>query len=153
MIDIKIKDIQIGHGGLVHVVDNQLSFSPIDENLFLSGSFSDVVYDYFYDNWGEGYDVDCEEAKWMRDNSETLWFDIQKDVNGDYYYVAGDNSGIVYYEQVYLVIAIYEDYEIRFNEDDNYYYIRFLNKNGEYAKEDWTLEESILDMKKKLEEL
>ena len=152
MIDIRVKDIIVGvNGGLCYVEGEQPQFSPIDEDLFAQGVFSDVVYDYFNTNWGIDYEEDDSVAEWMRDNSEILWFDIRKDDNGDYYYVVGDNSGIVYYEQVDCIVAIYDDYEVRFNEDSEYYYVQFLDKSGEYYKENWTLEEAILDMEKRLE--
>ena len=70
----------------------------------------------------------------------------------DYYYLAGDQNGIVYCEQVETIKVIFEDYELRFNEDSEYYYIQLQDKDGEYRKEDWTLENAILDMKRVLEE-
>ena len=59
---------------------------------------------------------------------------------------------IVYYEQIETIKVIFEDYELRFNEDSEYYYIQLHDKDGEYSKEDWTLEDAILDMKRVIEE-
>ena len=72
--------------------------------------------------------------------------------NGDYYYIAGDQTGIIYYEQVEIIKVIFEDYELRFNEDSEYYYIQLQDKDGAYSKEDWTLENAIINMKRVLEE-
>ena len=101
---------------------------------------------------GDGYDMEDTVARWINDEDKEHWYDIKKTEDGDYYYLAGDQTGIVYCEQVEAIKVIFEDYELRFNEDSEYYYIQLLDKDGEYNKEDWTLENAILDMKRVLEE-
>lgn len=40
---------------------------------------------------------------------------------------------------------IYDDYDVRFCEDESYFYIDFLDGGGEYSKEEYTLAEAIAD--------
>ena len=91
-------------------------------------------------------------AGWINAEDNEHWYDIKKTEDGDYYYIAVDQTGIVYCEQVETIKVIFEGYELRFNEDSAYYYIQLQDKDGEYRKEDWTLEDAILDMKRVLEE-
>lgn len=152
MLEFSNPDIIIGNSGLLNAVDGVHVFEDIDTDLFPEGFFSQVVSDYLDDHWGNGYDMEDTVARWINDEDMEHWYDIKKVENGDYYYLAGDQTGIVYYEQVGTIKVIFEDYELRFNEDGEYYYIQLLDKGGEYSKEDWTLENAILDMKRVLEE-
>ena len=152
MLEFSNPDIIIGDGGLVTVADSVPAFEDIDTGLFPEGFFSQVVSDYLDDNWGNGYDMEDTVARWINDEDKEHWYDIKKTEDGDYYYLAGDQNGIVYCEQVETIKVIFEDYELRFNEDSDYYYIQLQDKDGEYRKEDWTLENAILDMKRVLEE-
>lgn len=152
MLEFEIKDFEIGEGGLGYAVDGVPTLESLDTVLFSKESLTQVVRDYLDDNWGDGYDTEGTVARWLNDESKNHWFDIKKAANGDYYYVAGDQSGIVYYEEIAYIRVIFDDYEVRFNEDSDYYYITFLNKDGEYDKKDWTLETAILDMERVLEE-
>lgn len=152
MLELNIKDFEIGNGGFGCAVDGVPTLESLDTVLFSEESLTQVVRDYLDDNWGNGYDTEDTVARWLNDESKNHWFDIKKDADGDYYYVAGDQSGIVYYEQVYKIRVIFDDYAVWFNEDSDYYYITFLTKDGEYDKKDWTLETAILDMKRVLQE-
>lgn len=152
MLEFSNPDIIIGNSGLLNAVDGVPVFEDIDTDLFPEGFFSQVVSDYLDDVWGNGHDMEDTVARWINDEDIEHWYDIKKAENGDYYYLAGDQTGIVYYEQVETIKVIFEDYELRFNEDGEYYYIQLLDKDGEYSKEDWTLENAILDMKRVLEE-
>ena len=152
MLEFSNPDIIIGNSGLLNAVDGVPVFEDIDTDLFPEGFFSQVVSDYLDDHWGNGYDMEDTVARWINDEDKEHWCDIKKAENGDYYYLAGDQTGIVYYEQVETIKVIFEDYELRFNEDSEYYYIQLLDKGGDYSKEDWTLENAILDMKRVLEE-
>lgn len=152
MLDFSNPDIIIGNGGFCNVMDGVPIFEKIDTDLFSEGFFSQVVFDYLDDNWGNGYDMEDTVARWINDEDKEHWYDIKKTENGDYYYVAGDRTGVVYYESVGAIKVIFEGYELRFNEDSDYYYVQLQDKEGEYSKEDWTLENAILDMKRILEE-
>ena len=152
MLEFSNPDIIIGNSGLLNAVDGVPVFEDIDTDLFPEGFFSQVVSDYLDDHWGNGYDMEDTVASWINDDDTEDWYYIKKAENGDYYYLAGDQTGIVYYEQVETIKVIFEDYELRFNEDSEYYYIQLLDKGGDYSKEDWTLENAILDMKRVLEE-
>lgn len=153
MLDFSNPDIIIENGGgLVYAEDWTLTFEDIDMELFPQGFFSQVAFDYLDDNWGNGYDMEDTVARWINDEDIEHWYDIKKTENGDYYYVAGDQTGVVYYEQVDTIKVLFEDYELRFNEDGDYYYIQLQDKEGEYSKKNWTLEDAILDMKRILEE-
>lgn len=111
-----------------------------------------MAFDYLDDNWGNGYDMEDTVARWINDEDKEHWYDIKKAEDGDYYFVAGGQTGVVYFGKIETVKVIFEDYELRFNEDSDYYYVQFLATEGEYRKEDWTLENAILDMKRILEE-
>lgn len=152
MLEFSNPDIIIGNSGLLNAVDGVPVFEDIDTDLFPEGFFSQVVSDYLDYVWGNGYDMEDSVARWINDEDKEHWYDIKKAENGDYYYLACDQTGIVYYEQVETIKVIFEDYELRLNEDGEYYYIQLLDKGGEYSKEDWTLENAILDMKRVLEE-
>ena len=152
MLEFSNTDIIIGNSGLLNAVAGVPVFEDIDTDLFPEGFFSQVVSDYLDDHWGNGYDMEDTVARWINDEDKEHWYDIKKAENGDYYYLAGDQTGIVYYEQVETIKVIFEDYELRFNEDSEYYYIQLLDKGGDYSKEYWTLENAILDMKRVLEE-
>lgn len=152
MLDFSNPKILIGYGGFCNVMDGVSIFEEIDTDLFSEGFFSQVVFDYLDDNWGNGYDMEDTVARWINDEDKEHWYDIKKTENGDYYYVAGDDNGVVYYESVEAIKVIFEGYELRFNEDSDYYYVQLQDKEGEYSKEDWTLENAILDMKRILEE-
>ncbi len=152
MLELDIRYFEIGDSGLCCAVDGVPTFESIGTVSFPEESLTQVVRDYLDDNWGNGYDTEDTVASWLNDESKNHWFDIKKDVNGDYFYVAGDQSGIVYFEQVDRIKVIFDDYEVWFNEDSDYYYITFLDKDGEYDKKDWTLEDAILDMERFLEE-
>ena len=138
--------------GLCSAVDGVPIFEDIDTDLFPQGFFYQVAFDYLDDNWGNGYDMEDTVARWINDEDIEHWYDIKKAEDGDYYVVAGDRTGVVYFEHIEAVKVIFEDYELRFNEDSEYYYVQLQNKEGEYSKEDWTLENAILDMKRILEE-
>ena len=152
MLEFSNPDIIIGNSGWLSSVDGVPVFEYIDTDLFPEGFFSQVVSDYLDYHWGNGYDMEDTVSRWINDEDKEHWYDIKKVENGDYYYLAGDQTGIVYYEQVETIKVIFEDYELRFNEDSEYYYIQLLDKGGDYSKEDWTLENAILDMKRVLEE-
>lgn len=152
MLEFSNPDIIIGSEGLCNAVDGVPTFEDINTNLFPKGFFSQVAFDYLDDNWGNGYDMEDTVARWINDEDKEHWYDIKKTENGDYYYVAGDQTGVVYYEQIGSIKVVFEDYDLRFNEDNDYYYIQFQDKDGEYSKENYTLESAILDMKRILEE-
>lgn len=153
MLEFENPDIIIGNdGGLNNAIDGVPSFGDINTDLFPKGFFSEVVRNYLDDNWGNGYDMEDTVARWLNDEDKEHWFDIKKVENGDYYYVAGDQTGVVYFEQIYAIKLIYNDYEVRINEDSDYYYISFQDQAEQYDKNDWTLENAILDMERVLEE-
>lgn len=152
MLEFSNPDIIIGDSGLLNVVDGVPVFEDIDTDLFPKGFFSQVVSDYLDDVWGNGYDMEDTVARWINDEDKEHWYDIKKVENGDYYYLAGDQTGIVYYEQVETIKVIFEDYELRFNEDGEYYYIQLQDKDRAYNKEGWTFENAILNLKQVLEE-
>lgn len=153
MLEFFNPDIIIANdSGLGSAVDVVPTFEDIDTDLFPEGFFSQVAFDYLDDNWGNGYDMEDTVARWINDEDIEHWYDIKKSEDGDYYVVAGDRTGVVYFENIESVKVIFEDYELRFSEDSDYYYIQLLATEGEYRKEDWTLENAILDMKRILEE-
>lgn len=152
MLELDIRDFEIGDSGLGCAVDGVPTFESLDTVSFSEESLTQTVSDYLDDNWGNGYDMEDTVARWINDEDKEHWYDIKKTEDGDYYYLAGDQTGIVYYEQVAKIKVIFDDYEVWFNEDSDYYYIKFLDKDGEYDKKDWTLEDAILDMERILEE-
>ena len=152
MLKLDIIDFEIGHEGLGCSVDGVPSLENLNTVSFTEESLTQVIGGYFDDNWGNGYDTEDAVARWLNDKSKKHWFGIKKYANGDYYYVVGDQTGIVYYEQIYRIKVDFNDYEVLFNEDDDYYYINFIGTRGEYDKKDWTLEGAILDMERVLEE-
>lgn len=148
MLDFSNPGIIIANdGGLGSAMDGVPTFDDVNSDLFPEGFFSQVAFDYLDDNWGNGYDTEDTVARWINDEDKNHWYNIKKTENGDYYCVAGDQTGVVYFEKIEAVKVIFEDYRLRFNEDSDYYYVQFQDKEGEYSKEDWILENAILDMK------
>lgn len=106
--------------------------------MFDKGALAEIAFEFFDDNY-------CGE-KWLESMTS---FDILKDDHGDYYCVAANNCGVVYYEQIDAIRVIYHDYEVRFCEDESYYHVNFLDGGGEYSKEEYTLWEAIADAEEK----
>lgn len=152
MLELSIRDIEIENEGLGCAVDGVPPLEDFDTVSFTEESLTQVIGEYFDDNWGNGYDTEDAVARWLNDDSKKHWFDIAKVRNGDYYYLVGDQSGIVYYEKIYRIKVIFDDYVVWFNEDEDYYYINFDVKDGEYDKKEWTLEDAIYDMERVLEQ-
>ena len=154
MLKLDIRYI-VGESFLCCAADGVPSLENFDSVSFSEESLEHAIKDYIYydcknniDNDDIMYAVDY----WLYNDNKNQWFDIKKDVNGNYYFVAGDETGIVYFGYIDRVATIFDDYEVGFNEDEAYYYIDFQNKSGEYYKEKWSLENAILDMKHILEE-
>lgn len=134
MLEFSNPDIIIGNSGLLNVVDGVPVFEDIDTDLFPKGFFSQVAFDYLDDVWGNGYDMEGTVARWINDEDKEHWYDIKKVENGDYYYLAGDQTGIVYYEQVETIKVIFEDYELRFNEIASTITFSFWIRMGNIAR-------------------
>lgn len=153
MLEFLNPDIIIANdGGLGYAVDGVPTFEDINTDLFPQGFFSSVAFDYLDDNWGNGYDMEDTVARWINDEDKEHWYDIKKTEDGYYFVVAGDQIGVVYFENIEAIEVIFEDYELRFNEDSDYYYVQLQTQDGEYSKKEWTLENAILDIKRILEE-
>ena len=151
MLKLDIRDI-VGDGVLCCAADGVPSLENLDTISFSKESLTQVIGDYIYNDCCSRADSDTENTVnfWLYDGSKKHWFDIKKDANGDYYFIAGDQSGIVYFGKIDRVKVIFHDYEVWFNEDEDYYYIIFQGKSDEYSKKDWTLEDAIFDMERVL---
>lgn len=100
-----IQDIYVADGGLTYV-DKSVDVSNFKStNLDDATNRSKSAADYLNDNWGDGEDG---YATW-RTQAEGLWYDIMSDSDG-IYAVAGDKSGIVYYEAVNVVVVANNQY-------------------------------------------
>ena len=151
MLDLYLRDI-VGDGSSSCAADGVPSLENLDTVSFSEERLAEVVGDYLYYVCDDGGDTEGALASWVSDKSRKHWFGIKKDADSDYYFVAGDQSGIVYFGKIDRIKVIFDEYEVWFNEDEDYYYINFQNELGEYSKKDWTLEDAILDMERVLEE-
>lgn len=104
----------------------------IAPDLLRRDELSRIAFEYFDDKY-------CGE-EWL---DQMTSFDTLKDERGDYFCFAANDRGVAYYEQIDKLRIIYNDYDVRFCEDESYFYIDFLDGGGEYSKEEYTLAEAI----------
>lgn len=129
------------------------TFNDIDKELFHNGFFSDCVGEYLYHKFYQNgldesfacYDV---MVTWLHEPHNTQVFDINKDILSNYYIVAGDETGIVYFERIEAIKVNINGHPIKIQEQANFYLIEILDekKDNVYDGYKMTLKEAIEDM-------
>ena len=85
---------------------------------------------------------------WIHKISVEKFYDIKKDVLGNYYIVAGDETGIVYSEKIAGINVTINGHPTKIQEQANFYLIEILDekKDNVYDGYKMTLKEAIEDM-------
>lgn len=147
--DVSFPKDKYSVGQLSKDADAIPEFYDIDKELFPNGFFNDSVGDYLYNKFywnGSGKSI-------AYDNIMNLWIhkisgDIKKDDLGNYYIVAGDETGIVYFEKIAGIKVTINGHPTKIQEQANYYLIEILDekKDNVYDGYKMTLKEAIEDM-------
>ena len=157
-MELKITDISFSKdeysvGQLSKDIDAIPEFYDIDKELFPNGFFSDSVGGYLYHKFywngsGKSIAIDNAMSIWIHAIHLEEFRDIKKDVLGNYYIVAGDETGIVYFEKIAGIKVTINGHPIKIQEQANYYLIEILDekKDKVYDGYKMTLKEAIEDM-------
>lgn len=128
-------------------------FYDIDKELFPNGFFSDSVGDYLYHKFywnGQGKSIAYDNIMnhWIHKIGVEKFYDIKKDVLGNYYIVAGDETGIAYFEKIAGIKVNINGHPTKIQEQANFYLIEILDekKDKVYDGYKMTLKEAIEDM-------
>lgn len=129
------------------------TFYDINKELFHNSFFSDCVCEYLYHKFCQNCldkSIACYDAMvtWLHEPHDTRLFDIKKDVLGNYYIVAGDESGIVYFERIEAINVNINGHPTKIREQADFYLIEILDekKDNVYDGYHITLKEAIEDM-------
>ena len=85
---------------------------------------------------------------WIHKISVEKFYNIKKDVLGNYYIVAGDETGIVYFEKIAGIKVNINGHPTKIQEQANFYLMEILDekKDKVYDGYKMTLKEAIEDM-------
>lgn len=149
--DVSFHKDEYSVGQLSKDADVVPKFHDIDKELFSGNFFENLVRMYidvkfFWDN--KATLQNCFMLGWLHEPHDTTVFDIKKDDLGNYYIVAGDETGIVYFEKIKSIEAIINGHPTRIQEQANFYLIEILDekKDKVYDGYKMTLKEAIEDM-------
>lgn len=157
-MELKITDISFSKdeysvGQLSKDADTIPKFHDIDKELFPNGFFSDSVGGYLYNKFywngsGKSIAIDNVMSLWIHAIHLEEFHDIKKDDLGNYYIVAGDETGIVYFEKIAGIKVTINGHPTKIQEQANYYLIEILDekKDKVYDGYKMTLKEAIEDM-------
>lgn len=157
-MELKITDISFSKdeysvGQLSKDIDAIPKFHDIDKELFPNGFFSDSVGGYLYNKFywnGQGKSIAYDNIMnlWIHKISVEKFYNIKKDVLGNYYIVAGDETGIVYFEKIAGIKVNINGHPTKIQEQANFYLIEILDekKDNVYDGYKMTLKEAIEDM-------
>lgn len=157
-VAIKITDVSFPKDGysvgqLPKDADAIPEFYDIDKELFPNGFFSDSIGDYLYHKFywnGQGKSIAYDNIMnlWIHKIGVEKFYDIKKDDLGNYYIVAGDETGIVYFEKIAGIKVTINGHPTKIQEQANYYLIEILDekKDNVYDGYKMTLKEAIEDM-------
>lgn len=85
---------------------------------------------------------------WLHGHNNTQVFDIKKDILSNYYIVAGDETGIVYFERIEAIKVNINGHPIKIQEQADFYLIEILDEKKDHVYDGYyiTLKEAIEDM-------
>ena len=151
--DVSFPKDEYSVGQLSKDADVIPEFYDIDKELFPNGFFSDSVADYLYHKFywnGQGKSIAYDNIMnlWIHKIGVEKFYDIKKDVLGNYYIVAGDETGIVYFEKISGIKVNINGHPTKIQEQANFYLIEILDekKDNVYDGYKMTLKEAIEDM-------
>lgn len=135
---------------------NILSFRDLGRALFPEGFFSNEVKYHIMNEFIMGNYLSDEIFQWISDKKHEHWFDIKKDINCKYYFLAGDEFGVKYYGRIHGISFMISDIKIGLEEDLYNYYINVENLHGELSiftkisKYDFELKSAIVHAMRKV---
>lgn len=151
--DVSFSKDEYSIGQLSKDADAIPKFHNIDKELFSNGFFNDSVCDYLYHKFywnGQGKSIAYDNIMnlWIHKISVEKFYNIKKDVLGNYYIVAGDETGIVYFEKITGIKVNINGHPTKIQEQANFYLIEILDekKDNVYDGHKMTLKEAIEDM-------
>lgn len=149
--DVSFHKDEYSVGQLSKDADVVPKFHDIDKELFSGNFFENLVRMYidvkfFWDN--KATLQNCFMLGWLHEPHDTTVFDIKKDDLGNYYIVAGDETGIVYFEKIAGIKVTINGHPTKIQEQANFYLIEILDekKDKVYDGYKMTLKEAIEDM-------
>ena len=151
--DVSFSKDEYSIGQLSKDADTIPEFYDIDKELFHNGFFNDSVGDYLYHKFywnGQGKSIAYDNIMnlWIHKIGVEKFYNIKKDVLGNYYIVAGDETGIVYFEKIAGIKVNINGHPTKIQEQANFYLIEILDekKDKVYDGYKMTLKEAIEDM-------
>ena len=116
----------------------------MDKALFPKGFFSNTVKSYILYEFAVAGDLGDEIFQWIDDEKHEHWFDIKKDNNCKYYFLAGDEFGVEYYGRIHAITFMINGIKIGLEEDNRYYYINAGDIFSKCSKYKFTLKSAIV---------
>lgn len=151
--DVSFSKDEYSIGQLSKDADTIPEFYDIDKELFPNGFFNDSVGDYLYHKFywnGQGKSIAYDNIMnlWIHKIGVEKFYNIKKDVLGNYYIVAGDETGIVYFEKIAGIKVNINGHPTKIQEQANFYLIEILDEKKDKVYDDYkmTLKEAIEDM-------
>ena len=138
------------YDSIISEKNNILSLYALDKALFPKGFFSNIVKNYILYEFTIGSDLDDEIFQWIDDEKHEHWFDIKKDNNCKYYFLAGDEFGVKYYGRIHAITFMINDIKIGLEEDNRNYYINAENTFTKISKDDYSLKSAIVRAMRKV---
>ena len=138
------------YDSIISEKNNMLSLYALDKALFPKGFFSNIVKSYILYEFAVGCDLDDEIFQWIDDEKHEHWFDIKKDNNCKYYFLAGDEFGVEYYGRIHAITFMISDIKIGLEEDNRNYYINAGDIFSKCLKHKFTLKSAIVYAMRKI---
>lgn len=132
------------YDSIISEKNNMLSLYALDKALFPKGFFSNTVKSYILYEFAVVGDLGDEIFQWIDDEKHEHWFDIKKDNNYKYYFLAGDEFGVKYYGRIHGITFMISDIKIGLEEDNRNYYINAGNTFTKISKNDYSLKSAII---------
>lgn len=132
------------YDSIISEKNNILSLYALDKALFPKGFFSNTVKSYILYEFAVAGDLGDEIFQWIDDEKHEHWFDIKKDNNCKYYFLAGDEFGVEYYGRIHAITFMINGIKIGLEEDNRYYYINAGNSLTKCSKYKFTLKSAIV---------
>lgn len=123
---------------------NILSFRDLDRAVFPEGFFSNEVKYHIMNEFIMGNYLSDEIFQLISDKKHEHWFDIKKDINCKYFFLAGDEFGVKYYGRIHGITFMISDIKIGLEEDNRHYYINAGDIFSKCSKYKFTLKSAIV---------
>lgn len=123
---------------------NMLYFRDLNRVVFPEVFFSNTVKNYILYEFAVESGLGDEIFQYIDDEKHEHWFDIKKDINCKYYFLAGDEFGTKYYGRIHGITFIINDIKIGLEEDRCNYYINAGDTFSKCSKYKFDLKSAIV---------